>query len=64
MLTDLKKIANLSFYIGVVIEVLIVIIDKSAFINPIEGRLFQFTFLLFLVKICLTKYSWRHRVCL
>ena len=36
MLTDLKKIANLSFYIGVVIEVLIVIIDKSSFINPIE----------------------------
>lgn len=62
MLTDLKKIANLSFYIGVVIEVLIVIIDKSAFINPIEGRLFQFTFLLFLVKICLTKYSWREYV--
>ncbi len=62
MLTDLKKIANLSFYIGVVIEVLMVIIDKSAFINPIEGRLFQFTFLLFLVKICLTKYSWREYV--
>ncbi|MCI9127528.1 MAG: hypothetical protein HFG28_10080 [Eubacterium sp.] len=62
MLTGLKKIANLCFYMGVVIEVLIVIIDKSAFINPIEGRLLQFTFLLFLVKICLTKYSWREYV--
>ena len=51
------KIANMSFYIGVIIEVMIVIIDKSEYINPIEGRLFQLTFLLFSLKVFFTKYS-------
>ena len=55
----ISKIAYYTFYLAVVIEVLIVIVDKSAYTNPIEGRLFQFTFLLFLVKACLTKYSWK-----
>lgn len=53
------KIASLSFYIGMIIEVLVVIIDKSAYINPVEGRLFQLTFLLFFIKACLTRYSWK-----
>ena len=52
-----SKIAHYSFYIAVIIEVLIVLIDKSNYINPIEGRLFQLTFLLFLLKVCLTRYS-------
>lgn len=34
-----------------------VLVDKSALINPIEGRLFQLTCLLFLIKVCLTRYS-------
>lgn len=55
----LSKIAYYSFYIAVIIEVLMVIIDKSNYINPIEGRLFQLTFLLFLIKMCLTKYTRR-----
>lgn len=55
----LKQIAYYCFYLAVVIEVLIVIVDKSAYINPIEGRLFQVTFLLFMVKAALTKYSWK-----
>lgn len=55
--TVLKQIAYYSFYLAVVMEVLIVIVDKSAYINPIEGRLFQITFLLFTVKTALTKYS-------
>ena len=55
----LSKIAYYSFYIAVIIEVLMVIIDKSNYINPIEGRLFQLTFLLFLIKVCLTKYTRR-----
>ena len=45
------------FYLGVIIEVLMVIIDKSAYTNPIEGRLFQITFLLFGLKVLSTKYS-------
>lgn len=51
------KIAYGSFYLAVILEVLIVIVDKSAYINPVEGRLFQLTFLLCLVKVLLTKYS-------
>lgn len=47
------------YYIGLTIELLIVIIDKSDFINPIEGRLFRLTFLLFFLKMLLTEYSRR-----
>lgn len=54
-----SKVAIYSFYLAIIIEVLIVIVDKSALINPIEGRLFQLTFLLFFVKVCLTRYSWK-----
>lgn len=55
-------IAYYCFYIGVVIEVLLVLIDKSEFVNPIEGRIFQITFLLFTAKVILTKYSWKEYV--
>lgn len=51
------KIAYCCFYIAVITEVMMVIIDKSSYTNPIEGRLFQLTFLLFLLKLCLTKYT-------
>ena len=52
-----SRIAYYCFYIGVIIEVLMVLVDKSALINPIEGRLFQITCFLFLIKVCLTRYS-------
>lgn len=52
-----SKIAYSCFYIGVIIEVLMVLVDKSALVNPFEGRLFQLTFLLFFIKVCLTRYS-------
>ena len=52
-----SKTAFTAFYLAVIIEVMMVIIDKSAFTNPIEGRLFQITFLLCFLKICLTKYT-------
>lgn len=55
----LSEIAYCSFYLAVVIEALIVIVDKSAYTNPIQGRLFQITFLLFTIKVALTKYSWK-----
>ena len=45
------------FYGGLTIELLIVIVDKSNLINPFEGRLFQITFLIFLLKLLLTDYS-------
>ena len=45
------------FYIGLSIELLIVIIDKSNYINPFEGQLFRITFLFFALKLLLTDYS-------
>ncbi len=57
-----SRIAYYCFYIGIVIEVLLVLIDKSEFVNPIEGRIFQITFLLFTTKVILTKYSWKEYV--
>ncbi len=53
----LHGFANNCFYLGVIIEIFIVLIDKSSYTNPIEGRLFQITFLLFLIKVCLTDYT-------
>lgn len=47
------------FYIGLSIELLIVIIDKSNYINPVEGQLFRITFLFFALKLLLTDYSKR-----
>lgn len=52
-----EKTAYCLFYAGVIIEVLLVLIDKSAFVNPLEGQIFRLTFLLFFLKVCLTKYS-------
>ncbi len=45
------------FYAGLTIELLIVVVDKSDFINPAEGRLFQITFVFFFLKLLLTKYT-------
>ncbi|MEZ3507699.1 MAG: hypothetical protein K1W10_12275 [Lachnospiraceae bacterium] len=45
------------FYIGLTMELIIVIVDKSNYTNPIEGRLFQVTFLLFFLKMLLTAYT-------
>ena len=53
----LSKTAYGCFYAGIIIEVLMVVIDKSEYINPVEGRMFQLTFLLFLIKVFFTKYS-------
>lgn len=50
------------FYIALVTETLIVIADKSAWINPLEGRLFQVTFALCVVKVLFTKYEWREYI--
>lgn len=45
------------FYVGLTIELLIVIIDKSNYTNPIEGQLFRVTFLIFALKLLLTDYT-------
>ncbi|MDE6664058.1 MAG: hypothetical protein K2K46_12070 [Lachnospiraceae bacterium] len=53
------KIPQLLFYIGLTIELGMVIIDKSNYINPIEGYLFRLTFAIFALKLLLTEYSRR-----
>lgn len=58
-LRDESPLPRLLFYSGLTIELLMVIIDKSNYVNPIEGRLFQLTFLLFAAKLLLTKYELR-----
>ncbi len=52
-----SKIGYYCFYAAVIIEVLIVLVDKSNYTNPMQGRLFQFTFLLTFIKVCLTRYT-------
>lgn len=47
------------FYAGLTIELFMVVIDKSNYVNPIEGRLFQITFLLFALKLLLSDYDRR-----
>jgi len=53
----MNKIGNLCFWIALVIESVIVMIDKSAYINPWEGKLFRLTFVLFCIKVITTQYS-------
>ncbi len=52
-----KKVPQLLFYIALTIELGMVIIDKSNYINPIEGMLFRVTFLLFALKLVSTEYT-------
>lgn len=54
-----RKLGTILFYLAIIIEVMIVIVDKSTLINPIEGRLFQITFILCAVKIAMTKYNFK-----
>lgn len=58
-LRDKSPLPRLAFYIGLTIELLIVIMDKSSFTNPIEGWLFRVTFLLFAAKLFFSKYELR-----
>ena len=53
------KIDKMIFCLAYGIELIMVMIDKSALINPFEGRLFQIAFALCLLKILMTKYNYR-----
>ena len=52
-----NHIRELCFYLGLFIEIGIVLIDKSTFLNPYEGKLFRLTFLLFGAAMLLTHYT-------
>ena len=58
------KAGQICFWTGIFIELLIVIIDKSAYINPYESMLFRLTFVLFCIKIAMTKYSRSEWLCM
>ncbi len=58
-LRDESRVPWLVFYIGLTIEILMVIVDKSNYTNPIEGYLFRVTFLLFATKLVFTGYERR-----
>lgn len=60
----IKTIGEVCFWIGLFVELIIVIIDKSDYINPLEGQLFRLTFLLFCIKIAATKYSVKEWLCI
>ena len=55
----LSLIAYGCFLAGIVIETLLVVVDKSAYTIPAEGQIFRLTFVLFLVKVLLTRYTKR-----
>lgn len=57
MKDTIKNAGVFCFWAALLIELIIVIIDKSAYTNPYEGQLFRLTFLLFCIKIITTKYS-------
>lgn len=52
-----KKVPQILFYVALTIELAMVIIDKSNYINPVEGSLFRITFLLFALKLLGTEYT-------
>lgn len=59
-----KAFGEICFWIGLLIELVIVIVDKSAYLNPYESQLFRITFLLFGIKIITTKYSIKEWGCI
>lgn len=54
-----SNIRTLCFYLALIIEIGIVLVDKSALMNPYEGKLFRVTFVLFGMALLLTHYTWK-----
>lgn len=54
-----SNIRAVCFYLGLLIEIGIVLVDKSALMNPYEGKMFRVTFLLFGMALLLTYYTWK-----
>ena len=62
----LKTVGTYSFQLAVIIEVILVILDKSEFLYPFEGWTFRITFLLCFIKFlcveCTAVYTWKDNV--
>ena len=52
-----KTIGQIAFFLMILIEITLVILDKSEFLYPYEGWTFRITFLLCVIKVLLTKYN-------
>lgn len=59
----LDKISEYSFYLGLFIELTIVILEKSEYLIQYEGLWFRFTFVLFGISMITTKHSLRQWFC-
>lgn len=59
----LDMISKYSFYLGLFIELLIVILEKSEYIIQYEGLWFRLTFVLFGLSMITTKHSIRQWIC-
>ena len=53
----LEGISKAAFYLGLLIELTIVILDKSAYIIQYEGQWFRLTFVLFGISLITTRHS-------
>lgn len=60
----IKRIGEICFWIALFIELIIVIVDKSAYLNSYESQLFRITFLLFGIKLITTKYTMKEWICI
>lgn len=61
---NLKKIGETAFYTALILEMLFVLLDKSAYIIPYETWWFRLTFAMFVFKIACTKYTWKEWLCI
>lgn len=52
-------VPDICFYVALMIELMIVILDKSAYIIHYEGQWFRLTFCLFGVKALFNRYTWK-----
>ena len=53
------QIGRICFWAGLLLELLIVVVDTSAWTNPFEGQLFRLTFLLFSIKVLCSRFTLR-----
>lgn len=64
--STLKTVGTYSFQLAVIIEVILVILDKSEFLYPFEGWTFRITFLLCFIKFlcaeCTSEYTIRDNI--
>ena len=64
--STLKTVGIYTFYLAVIIEIMLVILDKSEFLYPFEGWTFRITFLLCFIKFlcaeCTAEYTIRDHI--